>query len=81
MGLGLIGVINKESCQYPIKIMQRKYFTNRSNFYGFVSVDEGLHEMMAFEWVDYDRPYFSVTRVPLDKVKAVLRQIWRQFIK
>ena len=42
-------------------------------------VDEGVPEMMEFEWVGWNRHYFIAEIVSMEEIEAVLRQIWRQF--
>ena len=48
MFIGFIGVIKQVSFQYSMAHIQRKVFTLRLNCYGFVSVDEGVSDMMKF---------------------------------
>ena len=47
--------------------IQRKEFTRRGNFYGLVSMDEGVPEMVEFSWVDCYKRYFVVTRISLEE--------------
>ena len=73
MDLGFIGVVKKASRQYPMAQLQNKHFTRRGDCYGLVLVDEGLSEMIAFEWVDQQRRCFIASSVYLEEGEAVLR--------
>ena len=56
MDIGFTGVFNEASRQYPMLIMKIKQFTCRVYCCGLMSevVNEGLPEMMDFEWVYHD---------------------------
>ena len=57
MGLGFNPVANQKSSQYPMSPLKSEDFTHRGYCYGFFSglVKEGVSEIIAFAWVDYDR--------------------------
>ena len=74
MGLVFNGAANKLSRQYPMLNIQRKKFFYRGYYYNLVLVDEGMSEIMEFEWVDRNRRCFIATRESLDEGQAVSRQ-------